>query len=260
MAPRPHDADAGGDPRVLQAKADLREHAWAALQDAGAARFPGARHRIPNFTGAEDAAERLRGTQAWARARVVKCNPDSPQWPVRQRALEDGKIVVMAVPRLAEDPPFLVLDPDQLAVSPREASSIKGAGRHAVPTGVADLDRIDLVVQGCVAVDADGARLGKGGGFADLEFAITSAAGLLGDDVLVATTVHDAQVLDRGRIPTCDHDIGLDLVVTPTRVLQTQAAAPSRAEIHWEDLTEDKIAAIPLLTRLRAEEGPGSDQ
>lgn len=255
MTPRPHDADAGGDPRVLQEKADLREQAWAALQDAGAARFPGARHRIPNFTGAEDAAERLRGTQAWASARVVKCNPDSPQWPVRQRALEDGKTVVMAVPRLADDPPFLVLDPDRLAVPAREASSIKGAGRHAVPAGVEDLDRIDLVVQGCVAVDADGARLGKGGGFADLEFAITSAAGLLGDDVVVATTVHDSQVLHRGRIPTSRHDIRLDLVVTPTRVLQTQATASSRAAIHWDDLTEDKIDAIPLLARLRAEEG-----
>jgi 5-formyltetrahydrofolate cyclo-ligase len=31
----------------------------------------------------------------------VKANPDSAQWPVRQRALEDGKTVYMAVPRLA---------------------------------------------------------------------------------------------------------------------------------------------------------------
>lgn len=253
-APRPHDADAGGDPDVLQAKADLREHAWAALQDAGAARFPGARHRIPNFSGAEDAAERLRATDAWADARTVKCNPDSPQWPVRQRALEDGKTVVMAVPRLADDPPFLLLEPDRLSVSAREASSIKGAGRHAVPAGVEDLDHIDLVVQGCVAADADGARLGKGGGFADLEFAILSVAGLLADDVVVATTVHDSQMLDRGRIPTSRHDIRLDLVVTPTRVVRTGASAVAGARIHWEDLTEDKIAAIPLLARLRARE------
>jgi 5-formyltetrahydrofolate cyclo-ligase len=31
----------------------------------------------------------------------VKANPDSAQWPVRQRALEDGKTVYMAVPRPA---------------------------------------------------------------------------------------------------------------------------------------------------------------
>lgn len=250
---RPHDADAGGDPDVLQAKADLREQAWGALRDAGASRFPGAHGRIPNFIGAEDAAERLRATEAWARATVVKCNPDSPQWPVRQRALEDGKVVVMAVPRLADDPPFLVLDPDHLPVAPRQASSIKGAGRHGTPTTVEDLDPIDLVVQGCVAVDEDGARLGKGGGFADLEFAVTAAAGLLAADVVVATTVHDVQVLDRGRVPVTDHDVRLGLVVTPTRTLTPQAARRSVPRIHWEHLTDEKVAAIPLLARLRGE-------
>jgi 5-formyltetrahydrofolate cyclo-ligase len=49
--PHDHSADAGGDPAVLDAKRALREEVWAALQDAGAARFPG-----PNFTGAEAAA------------------------------------------------------------------------------------------------------------------------------------------------------------------------------------------------------------
>ncbi len=252
--PGRHDHDAGGDREVLQAKADLREIAWAALQDAGAARFPGARNRIPNFTGAEDAADRLAATDAWAGARVVKCNPDSPQWPVRQRALEDGKTVVMAVPRLAEDPPFLVLDPDRLGVSPREASSIKGASRHAAPTGVEDLDPIDLVVQGCVATDPNGSRLGKGGGFADLEFAITATAGLLDEQVVVATTVHDIQVLATGRIPLSAHDIRLDLVVTPTRVIETSGPARRSAAIQWDQLTDAKIAAIPLLARLQGDD------
>lgn len=255
--PRAHDHDAGGDPELLAAKSDLRDEAWTALEDAGAARFPGARNRIPNFTGAESAAERLRATDAWQRAHVVKCNPDSPQWPVRQRALEDGKVVVMAVPRLAEDPPFLVLDPDRLAVAPREASSIKGAGRHGVAAAVEELDAIDLVVQGCVAVDEQGARLGKGGGFADLELAITAAAGLLADEVVVATTVHDSQVMATGRIPLADHDVRLDLVVTPTRTVEVPRSGPVTPTVHWDQLTDAKVDAIPLLGRLRAE-GRGS--
>ena len=65
------------------------------------ARFPGAEGRIPNFTGAEAAAERLRALPAWETAATLKANPDSAQLPVRQRALEDGKTVYMAVPRLA---------------------------------------------------------------------------------------------------------------------------------------------------------------
>ncbi|HEX4831218.1 MAG TPA: pentapeptide repeat-containing protein [Trebonia sp.] len=89
-APR-HDRDAGGPADLLAAKAALRSQAWAALRSAGVARFPGAVGRIPNFTGAEAAAERLRDLPAWAGAQTVKANPDSPQLRVRQRALEDGK-------------------------------------------------------------------------------------------------------------------------------------------------------------------------
>jgi len=51
--------------------------------------------RIPNFAGAEAAAERLREHPAWQAARTVKSNPDSPQRPVRQRALEDGKDLIV---------------------------------------------------------------------------------------------------------------------------------------------------------------------
>ncbi len=249
VTPRPHDADAGGDPGLLAAKAAVREAAWADLDAAGAGRFPGIRHRIPNFVGAEAAAERLATTSAWARATVVKCNPDSPQWPVRTRALADGKVVVMAVPRLASMPPFVVLDPDDLEVGPRAASSIRGSGTHGRPAGVDDLDPIDLVVQGCVAVDRRGNRVGKGGGFADLEFAVAAAAGLVDPEVVVATTVHDSQVRDDD-LPVDRHDVVLDLVVTPTRTLSVTHRDGRRPGLDPDLLTADKRAAIPLLDDL----------
>jgi 5-formyltetrahydrofolate cyclo-ligase len=245
-----HDADAGGDPDVLAAKAALREEVWSALQAAGAARFPGAAGRIPNFTGAEAAAERLRATPQWRRARTLKANPDAPQWPVRQRALEDGKTVFMAVPRLASPQPFFLLDPARLAATPRAASSIKGASVHGVPVDVADLEAVDLVVAGCVAVASDGARLGKGGGFSDLEFAVALEAGLVDEHTVVATTVHDVQVVDAGRIPMTAHDVGVDLIVTPERVVECDSRARGvRGGIRWDELTDEKIASIPLLAR-----------
>jgi hypothetical protein len=74
-------------------------------------------------------------------------------------------VLYMAVPRLAEEKPFFLLDPEQLIDSPRNASSIKGASRSAKTVDVEDLEPVDLVVAGCVAVGKDGARLGKGGGF-----------------------------------------------------------------------------------------------
>src|SRR5262249_44002914 len=121
--------DAGGAPELLAAKAGLREQVWAALSAAKVARFPGAAGRIPNFVGAERAAQRLRETAAWQRAGRLKANPDAAQWPVRQRALEDGKLLLMAVPRLAEPDPFLLLDPDRLGAPPPQARRVPGATR-----------------------------------------------------------------------------------------------------------------------------------
>jgi 5-formyltetrahydrofolate cyclo-ligase len=251
-APR-HDHDAGGPADLLAAKATLREEVWTALTAAKVTRFPGAAGRISNFVGAEAAAERLRATPEWQRAHTVKANPDSAQLPVRQRALEDGKTLYMAVPRLAETDPFFLLDPAHLADRPRKAASISGATRSARRVAVTDLEPVDLVVTGCVAVGADGARLGKGGGFADLEYALAAAAGLIGPDTVVVTTVHELQVRPAGAVPVAAHDVPVDLVVTPDRVLDCRAHRGPRPTdgIRWSELTEEKIAAIPLLRRLR---------
>jgi len=239
---------------VLAAKAALRREVWSAMSGAKVARFPGAAGRIPNFAGAEAAAERLRATDVWRGAGTVKANPDSAQLPVRQRALEDGKTVYMAVPRLAEAEPFFALDPDHLREPPRKAASIRGADRSARRVTLAELSPVDLVVMGCVAAGEDGARLGKGGGFADLEFALATAAGLIGPDTVTVTTVHELQVRPAGVIPLTGHDVPLDLVVTPERVIDCRSRHGPRpaAGIRWEDLTKEKIAAIPVLSAQRA--------
>lgn len=253
--PPDHAHDAGGDTDVLQAKAELRHEVWHAIEDAGAARFPGATGRIPNFVGAEAAAERLREAPAFERAATVKANPDSPQLPARQRVIEDGKTLYMAVPRLQADKPFLALRIQELTVRPRQAASITGAGKHGHPTAVEELEPFDLVITGCVAVSPGGARLGKGGGYSDLEYGILGEAGLIGADTVVVTTVHDVQVVEDGRIPVTDHDFGLDLIVTPSRVIDCRGRRRPRPAVHWADLSSEKIAAIPLLGRLRRQSG-----
>jgi 5-formyltetrahydrofolate cyclo-ligase len=257
-APR-HDRDAGGPADVLAAKADLRDEMWSAMRAAKVARFPGAAGRIPNFTGAEAAAERLRALPAWEAAKTLKANPDSAQLPVRQRALEDGKTVYMAVPRLAEPEPFFALDPDHLDQPPRKAASISGASRSARRVTLQELTPVDVVVMGSVAVDEDGARLGKGGGFADLEFALATAAGLIGPHTVIVTTVHEIQLRPAGAVPLTSHDVPVDLIVTPERVIDCRSRhAPRPSEgIVWEELTDEKVAAIPLLSALRQQRAQG---
>jgi 5-formyltetrahydrofolate cyclo-ligase len=255
-----HDRDAGGPADVLAAKAGLRQEVWGAMRAANVARFPGAKGRIPNFSGAEAAAGRLRDLPAWRAAATLKANPDSAQLPVRQRSLEDGKTVYMAVPRLAGEEPFFALDPDHLSDPPRKAASISGASRSARRVRLEDLTPVDLVVMGSVAAGEDGARLGKGGGFADLEFALAAAAGLIGPHTVCVTTVHELQVRAAGEIPLTSHDVPVDFIVTPDRVIDCRSERGPRpdAGICWDDLTDEKIAAIPLLAAQRNTAGRAS--
>ena len=74
--------------------------------------------KIPNFLGAEAAADQLAALPAWEATRVLKANPDKAQRPVRAKALTEGKVLYMAVPRLADALPFYLLDPDHLGMSP----------------------------------------------------------------------------------------------------------------------------------------------
>jgi len=232
-------------------KQELRERVWRALEKARVHRFPGTRGRIPNFVGAERAAERLCELDVWKRARVLKCNPDAPQRPVRFRALKEGKIVYMAVPRLRELQCFIELDPSRLEQNIKQASSIQGAFRFGRSVGPEDMRKIDLIVCGTVAVNPEGARIGKGGGYSDLEYGLAREAGLVRDRTAVVTTVHDLQVLDE-QMPVLRHDIPVDYVVTPTRVLQTRTQLQKPTGIYWADLTIDKIDAIPYLSQLRS--------
>jgi 5-formyltetrahydrofolate cyclo-ligase len=221
-------------------KQDVRERVWRLLQDKGAARFPGARGRIPNFTGAEAAADRLAALPEWHAAEVVKSNPDAPQLPVRRRARRDGKTLYMAVPRLREDRPFVRVESDP---------TIKNAMEHGVPTSVDDVGHVDLVVCGTVAVNREGVRIGKGGGYSDLELGLLIEAGLVDDATTIVTTVHSLQLVDE-ELPETEHDFRVDIVVTPDEALRTGATRRSPGII-WEHLDDETIAAIPVLAARR---------
>jgi len=231
-------------------KPRLRRAHWAALRAAGAARFPGVEGRIPNFVGAEAAAERLRETPEFRRARVLKCNPDMPQRPVRHAALKAGKVVLLAVPRLRTEQCFLMLDPATLPPgSLWTASSVKGATALGVPLRVAEVPPVDLVVSGCVAAGQDGARLGKGGGYADLEYALLRTAGALHVHTPVATTIHDSQLQAAGVIPREAHDVGLHIIATASRLVRPGGPIPQPGGVLWDALPTARVAAMPALAR-----------
>jgi 5-formyltetrahydrofolate cyclo-ligase len=227
------------------AKQLVRTQVWNALDAAGAVYDDTAHGRIPNFRGSEEAAARLAELERWKDAVVVKAVPDKAQLPVRARALAEGKLLYMAVPKLASAKPFYLLDPAALEVPVIEAAASKVAARIAPTVEVDALRPVDVVVLGSVAVNRDGARIGKGAGYSDLEFALLTEAGLVGPETLVVTTVHSLQVIDTP-IPVTDHDVNVDLVITPEEVIP--CTVPRRpGGIFWDHLDERKIAEIPAL-------------
>ncbi len=213
-------------------------------------RFPFPLHdRIPSFAGAEEAARRLTELPEWKAARRIKCNPDAPQRAVRLAALRQGKTVVMAVPRLRAERCFLRLEPKALHGKLAQAATIKGASTYGVPVLPGQIGRIDLIVAGSVAVDETGARLGKGGGYSDLEFALARSLRLVDDDTPVVTTVHELQVVDDA-IPMTAHDVPLDLVVTPDRVIRVRRRRKRPTAIFWNELSTEQLAEMPALAKL----------
>jgi 5-formyltetrahydrofolate cyclo-ligase len=230
----------------MNTKEVIRKEIWALLQKHEVARFPGAEGRIPNFIGAEACAKQLAETTYWKAAKVLKINPDSPQRAIRHRALAEGKIIYMAVPRLRSDKPFIELDPKKLKCSPYVASSIKGAGQHGQPIEIAKLRTVDLVVCGSVAVNRRGARVGKGGGYSDLEFALLTEQKKIAANTPIVTSIHPLQMID-GEIPMTEHDIPLSAIVTPDEVIEIKSKFPRPKGIYWNMLPQEKIADIPVL-------------
>ncbi|HEX9879207.1 MAG TPA: 5-formyltetrahydrofolate cyclo-ligase [Candidatus Binatia bacterium] len=230
----------------MQTKDAIRKRVWSLMEEEHVSRFPGARGRIPNFMGAEVCARFLAQWPTWQRARVLKVNPDSPQRAVRQRALEEGKTLYMAVPRLSDIKPFIELDPKALKVSHFAASSIKGASLCGRRVLLEEVKKIDLIVCGSVAVNRQGARVGKGGGYSDLEYALLREEEKVGATTPIVTTVHGFQVLTEP-IPMTEHDIPLNALVTPEGWVPLRPRRGKPKGIYWEQLDEEKIQAIPVL-------------
>jgi 5-formyltetrahydrofolate cyclo-ligase len=235
-------------------KTVVRARVWEALARDGVAVGP-AFDRIPNFVGADMAAKRLSELPAWKAARVVKCNPDPPQIPVRLRALYDGKLLFSPAPYLTKSFPYLRIDPERLAakgVDFETAATSQGFLQHGEPIGFEDMPKLDFCVVGCVAVTRAGGRTGKGAGFADLEQGIFHELGLVDQSTPMATTVHSSQVVETEAVVMENHDCALHYIATETELIETRTTQRQPGGVDWSKVRPDQFADIPFLAALRA--------
>jgi 5-formyltetrahydrofolate cyclo-ligase len=161
----------------------------------------------------------------------------------------------MPTPRLREG--FLLLDPKRIPRSLYErASTIRGAFEMGVKLRsledlVNTIKNIDFIVEGSVVVNRCGERLGKGEGYGELEHAVLLELNLVDPNVIIATTVHELQVVEE-RIPQDPYDVPVDVIVTPRRVVRVQRCRSRPPGVLWDLLDERKLKEMPILGELRS--------
>lgn len=203
------------DFKQSQEKEHLRIKIWNCLKEKGLSKRPeGDKGKIPDFKGSKAAARRLSRTIEWSKADLIFCSPDSTQQPVREIALEHGKDLIMATPKI--DSGYLLLKGKNLKDKSKIASTIKGAFKYG--KRIDKLPPVDLVVEGSVAVDENGNRLGKGGGYADIEISELFKQKSIKISTPIITTIHPLQIV--AKIPVELHDQKINMIVTPHEVIR----------------------------------------
>ncbi|XP_075289697.1 methenyltetrahydrofolate synthase domain-containing protein isoform X2 [Opisthocomus hoazin] len=242
--------------RAGASKQDVREKVWAYLEASGLAAFPRpVRGRIPNFKGASHAATRLLGLQEFKAASVVKINPDAPQKNARFLTLEARKTLLVPTPRLRTGLFNKIVPPSGATKEIlRVCATSQGIKEYSVPVGLDGKARVDLVVVGSVAVSEKGWRIGKGEGYADMEYAMMVSMGAVQEDTPVVTVVHDCQVVDIAEELLDDHDLTVDYILTPTRTIKTNCKRPKPQGIIWRKVSYEMLGKIPILKSLRYRE------
>ncbi|NWW12688.1 MTHSD protein, partial [Oreocharis arfaki] len=210
---------------------------------------------FPLCQGSLQACCSLRELDVFSRAREVKVDPDKPLEGARLAALQARKTLLVPTPRLRSGLfNRIVPPPGATKEILRRCATSQGVKEYSVPVGLDGKAQVDLVVVGSVAVSEKGWRIGKGEGYADMEYAMMVSMGAVQEDTPVITIVHDCQVLDIAEELLDDHDLTVDYILTPTRTIQTNCKRPKPQGIMWHKVSSEMLGKIPILKTLRSRE------
>lgn len=232
----------------------IRKRIWDYLEEHDLAAEPRpVHHRIPNFKGSALTARQVEQLPEFRRARWVKVNPDSPQKEVRAAVLRANKMLLVPQPRLRTGF-FSVLNPAKIGPGNiSRAVTQAGVVEFGEPISLDADITVDMIIIGSVAVSPDhGGRLGKGEGFAELEYGCLRWMGAIDDDTPVVTCIHDCQLVDD--IPAermLSHDVPVDIICTPTQTIRVERKLPKPQGILWDKLSPQKLASIRILQTLK---------
>jgi len=235
-----------------------RNSVWKFMQDNALVRAypPSCFGKILNFKGCDKAAEKLIRLQEFRNAKYVKINPSLAQMHLRFLTLRHRKKLLVPSPALGAEFMYVV-EPDRLKQfwQFKRASSKAGAKEFGRELKLSDSITIDFYVVASTCCSQNGVRLGKGLGYAELEWAIFHTLGMVSSATVVVTTVHDSQVVSSDKLPTslmCCHDLPVDIIVTPTRIINvSKKLTKPTGGVYWDLVTSQQIEAMPILKQLK---------
>ena len=202
---------------LIEQKEILRKSVYDSIFYGGFSNRPNGDYgKIPDFKGSDIAAQILAKTEEWKKSKTIFVSPDSAQTPVRYLALKDNKNLIMASPNLEHG--YYFLDGSSLDGMEMEASTKEGALKYKTDNDSTHHLSVDLLVEGSVAVDREGHRIGKGKGYGDREIADLLERKLIKATTPLATTIHPLQLVDF--VPTEDHDQKLNMLVTTEEIIR----------------------------------------
>lgn len=195
----------------MKSKEEIRNFIWNKMEKEDIASFPRPVFgRIPNFVGSDKTCEKIKELLEFKNAKAVFVAPDSPLRRAREIILEEGKILVVALPHIKD-----IVEVHE-RVNIKEASIIRGFEKYGKPLKT----KIDLMIEGSVAVDLKGNRIGKGKGYGDREYEILKERGLLKENLKIITIVHECQIFDDFSYLMNEKDIKVNYIITNKRIIR----------------------------------------
>ncbi|KAJ1525401.1 hypothetical protein ONE63_010216 [Megalurothrips usitatus] len=244
-------------------KVSIRKEIWTRLQAEGVVTTTNIfLNRIPNFKGAEEASQRFAETDEFFKAKSICINADRAQEKIQYLTVQAKKSLLIQIPLLIRKGYVKAIQaPEDLSEDQiQKLTSRSAIGKHGKTVQLSEDRKVDIVIMGSIAVTKQGKRIGKGAGFADIEYAMMLKLGMLKPETIVVTTVHDSQVYES--LPSelfKDYDVGVDLIVTPTQVIRVSPKPPKTTGLNWSLLSGRRLKIFPILRQLREKDVSAGD-
>lgn len=96
---------------------------------------------------------------------------------------------------------------------------------------------------------SNGARIGKGTGYFDLEYAILEEMGCVAQGAPIVTVVHPIQVY--GALPFKHKDVSTDHIVTPDAIIRVENPGHRPSGLEWKPIDGRLISSVRPLQELK---------